>query len=129
MSENTPSPSSSEDEIDLRDIILPLWKARMQILTTAIIFAIFGGIIGFLTPATYTSSSTFLPQTSQVGGGLSGSLGGLASLAGINLNAPMVGGEIPPTMYEKVLASEPFKKRLLAAKIVVHGDSLDYGTI
>jgi len=100
----------------------------MQILTTAIIFAIFGGIIGFLTPATYTSSSTFLPQTSQVGGGLSGSLGGLASLAGINLNAPMVGGEIPPTMYEKVLASEPFKKRLLAAKIVVHGDSLDYGT-
>ena len=40
----------------------------------------------------------------------------------------MSGGEIPPTMYEKVLASEPFKKRLLSAKIVVDGDSLDYGT-
>jgi uncharacterized protein involved in exopolysaccharide biosynthesis len=126
MSDNTPS--SSEDEIDLKDLIIPIWRSRKQILTTAIIFAIFGGIIGFLTPATYTASSTFLPQTSQVGGGLSGSLGGLASLAGINLNAPMAGGEIPPTMYEKVLASEPFKKRLLAAKIVVHADSLDYGT-
>jgi uncharacterized protein involved in exopolysaccharide biosynthesis len=125
MTENTPMPS--EDEIDLRDIILPIWKARKQILTTAITFAIIGGIIGFLTPATYTASSTFLPQTAQAGGGLSGSLGGLASLAGINLNAPMAGGEIPPTMYEKVLASEPFKKRLLAAKIVVDGDSLDYG--
>jgi uncharacterized protein involved in exopolysaccharide biosynthesis len=126
MTDNTPS--SSEDEIDLKDLILPIWKARKQILLTAIIFAIIGGIIGFLTPATYTASSTFLPQTSQAGGGLSGSLGGLASLAGINLNAPMAGGEIPPTMYEKVLASEPFKKRLLSAKIIVDGDSLDYGT-
>jgi uncharacterized protein involved in exopolysaccharide biosynthesis len=126
MTENTPMPS--EDEIDLRDLILPLWKARKQILTIAIICGILGGIIGFLTLATYTAGSTFLPQTSQSIGGLSGSLGGLASLAGINLNAPMAGGEIPPTMYEKVLASEPFKKSLLSAMIVVDGDSLDYGT-
>ncbi len=128
MSETPLNQDQSSDEIDLKDLILPLWKARKQILTTAIIFAVLGGVIGFLTPATYTASSTFLPQTSQAGGGLSGSLGGLASLAGINLNAPMAGGEIPPTMYEKVLASEPFKKRLLAAKIVVDGDSLAYGT-
>jgi uncharacterized protein involved in exopolysaccharide biosynthesis len=128
MTDNTPSPSNSEDEIDLKDLIIPIWRSRKQILTTAIIFGIIGGIIGFLTPATYTASSTFLPQTSQMGGGLSGSLGGLASLAGINLNAPMAGGEIPATMYEKVLASEPFKKRLLAANIVIDGDSLDYGT-
>jgi uncharacterized protein involved in exopolysaccharide biosynthesis len=125
MTENTPMPS--EDEIDLRDIILPIWKARQQILTTAIIFAIFGGIIGSLTPATYTASSTFLPQTSQPGGGLSGSLGGLASLAGINLSTgAMGGGEIPPSMYATVLASEPFRKRILDAKIVVNGDSISY---
>jgi uncharacterized protein involved in exopolysaccharide biosynthesis len=128
MSETPLNQDQNSDEIDLRDIILPLWKARKQILTTAIIFAIIGGIIGFLTPATYTASSTFLPQTAQAGGGLSGSLGGLASLAGINLNAPMAGGEIPPSMYEKVLASEPFKKRLLQSKIIVDGDSLDYGS-
>jgi uncharacterized protein involved in exopolysaccharide biosynthesis len=127
MTENTPSPSNSEDEIDLRDIILPLWKARKQILTTAIIFAIIGGIIGFLTPATYTASSTFLPQTSQPGGGLSGSLGGLASLAGINLSTgAAVGGEIPPSMYATVLASEPFRKRILDATIWVNGDSTTY---
>jgi uncharacterized protein involved in exopolysaccharide biosynthesis len=40
----------------------------------------------------------------------------------------MAGGEIPPTMYEKVLASEPFKKRLLEARIVVGGDSVIYGS-
>ena len=125
MTDNTPSPS--EDEIDLKDIILPIWKARKQILTTAIIFAIFGGIIGFLTPATYTASSTFLPQTSQAGGGLSGSLGGLASLAGINLSTGAGGGgEIPPSMYATVLGSQPFRKRILDAKIVENRDSVSY---
>ncbi len=126
MKDNTPSSSSSEDEIDLRDLILPLWKARKQILLIATICGILGGIVGFLTPPTYTASSTFLPQTAQAGGGLSGSLGGLASLAGINLNAPMAGGDIPPSMYATVLASEPFRKRILDAKIVVNGDSVTY---
>ena len=125
MTDNTQSPSNSEDEIDLKDLIIPIWKARKQILTTAIIFAIIGGIIGFLTPATYTASSTFLPQTTQ-SGGAGASLGGLAALAGINLNAPMAGGEIPPTMYAKVLGSEPFRKRVLDAKIWVDGDTVSY---
>lgn len=129
MSDNTPSPSNSEDEIDLKDLILPLWKARKQILTIATICGILGGIIGFLTPATYTASSTFLPQTSQAGGGLSGSLGGLASLAGINLSTGVGGGgEIPPSMYATVLASEPFRKRILDAKLLVNGDSIAYRT-
>jgi uncharacterized protein involved in exopolysaccharide biosynthesis len=127
MSETPLNQDQNSDEIDLRDIILPLWKARKQILTTAIIFAIIGGIIGFLTPATYTASSTFLPQTSQAGGGLSGSLGGLASLAGINLSTGAMGsGEIPPSMYATVLGSQPFRKRILDAKIVVDGDSVSY---
>lgn len=123
MTEKIPDTS---DEIDLRDLILPLWKARKQILFTALIFAVLGGIIGFLTPATYTAGSTFLPQTNQEIGGLSGSLGGLASLAGINLNSPMAGGDIPPSMYATVLASEPFRKRILDAEIWVNGDSLTY---
>jgi capsular polysaccharide biosynthesis protein len=68
-----------------------------------------------------------LPQTSQPGGGLSGSLGGLASLAGINLSAGTAGGgEIPPSMYATVLGSQPFRKRILDAKIVVNGDSVSY---
>ena len=127
MSETPLNQDQNSDEIDLRDLILPLWKARKQILTIATIFGILGGIVGFLTPATYTASSTFLPQTAQAGGGLSGSLGGLASLAGINLSTGAGGGgEIPPSMYATVLASEPFRKRILDAKIVVNGDSVTY---
>lgn len=126
MTDNTPSPSNSEDEIDLRDLILPLWKARKQILTIATICGILGAIIGFLTPPTFTAGSTFLPQMNQEIGGLSGSLGGLASLAGINLNSPMAGSDIPPSMYATVLASEPFRKRILDARIWIDGDSLTY---
>uniref|UniRef100_UPI004048A568 Wzz/FepE/Etk N-terminal domain-containing protein n=1 Tax=Algoriphagus sp. TaxID=1872435 RepID=UPI004048A568 len=127
MTDNTPS--NSEDEIDLKDLIIPIWRSRKQILTIAAICGILGGIIGFLTPATYTASSTFLPQTAQAGGGLSGSLGGLASLAGINLSTGAVGwGDIPPSMYATVLASEPFRKRILDSNIVVNGDSVAYRT-
>jgi uncharacterized protein involved in exopolysaccharide biosynthesis len=125
MSETPQKQDHNSDEIDLRDIILPLWKARKQILTTAIIFAIFGGIIGFLTPATYTASSAFLPQINQ-DGGVGGSLGGLAALAGVNFNGPTVGGDIPPTMYSTVLGSEPFRKQILDSKILVNGDSVSY---
>jgi uncharacterized protein involved in exopolysaccharide biosynthesis len=129
MSETPLNQDQNSDEIDLKDLIVPIWRSRKQILTTAIIFAIIGGFISFLTPATYTASSTFLPQTSQPGGGLSGSLGGLASLAGINLSTGAgAGGEIPPSMYATVLGSQPFRKRLLEAKIIVQGDSVTYGS-
>jgi uncharacterized protein involved in exopolysaccharide biosynthesis len=128
MTDFTPLPSNSESGIDPKELILPLWKSRKKILTTALIFSFLGGITGFLTPATYTTSSTFLPQTSQASGGLSGSLGGLASLAGISLNASISGGDIPPSMYATVLASEPFRKQILDAKIWVNEDSVTYRT-
>jgi uncharacterized protein involved in exopolysaccharide biosynthesis len=126
MSETQLNQDQNSDEIDLKDLILPLWKSRKQVLTIATICGILGGIVGFLTPETYTAKSTFLPQTSQVGGGLSGSLGGLASLAGINLNAPMSGGEIPSSMYATVLGSQPFRQRILDAELWVNGDSISY---
>uniref|UniRef100_UPI004047E3E5 Wzz/FepE/Etk N-terminal domain-containing protein n=1 Tax=Algoriphagus sp. TaxID=1872435 RepID=UPI004047E3E5 len=127
MSETPLNQDQNSDEIDLRDLIIPLWRSRKQILLIATICGILGGIIGFLTPATYTASSTFMPQSTQ-SGGAGASLGGLAALAGINLNAPMSGGDIPPSMYATVLASEPFRKRILDAKIVVNGDSVTYRT-
>lgn len=115
----------AEDEIDLKELILPLWKGRKQILLSAFLFAVLGGVLGFLTPITFTASSTFLPQTAQ-SGGAGGNLGGLAALAGINLNASTSGEDIPPTMYARVLGSEPFRMRLLDAKIWLAGDTVSY---
>jgi hypothetical protein len=127
MSDTPLNQNQNSDEIDLKDLILPIWSARKQILIIATIFGFLGGVVGFLTPATYTASSTFLPQTAQAGGGLSGNLGGLASLAGINLSAGAGGGgEISPSLYATVLGSSPFQKRILDSKINVNGDAIAY---
>uniref|UniRef100_UPI0040471F5E GNVR domain-containing protein n=1 Tax=Algoriphagus sp. TaxID=1872435 RepID=UPI0040471F5E len=125
MSETPLNQDQNSDEIDLKDFILPLWKSRKQILIIATICGVFGGIIGFLTPATYTATSKFLPQTSQAGA-VGGNLGGLAALAGINLSTGSGAGEIAPSLYVTVLASSPFQKRLLDSKINVDGDSITY---
>jgi hypothetical protein len=125
MTDKIPSPSSSEDKIDLKDLVIPIWNARKQIFLTTILFTLLGAIIGFLTPPTYTASSTFLPQNAQSGTG-GGSLGGLAALAGINLGSPFEGGDIPPSMFPKLLASEPFRQKIIDSKIFIGKDSIYY---
>ena len=125
MSESPLNQDHKSDEIDLKDLILPLWAARKQILLTAVTFAVLGGIFGFLTPAAYIATSSFMPQTSQKNGANS-NLGNLAALTGINLNSPLVEEDIPTSMYPIVLSSEPFRKRVLDSKIFVNDDSLTY---
>jgi len=129
MSAPLPTPQHpqylEEDEIDIRELILPLWKNRVKILKVAVATGVAGLVLGFLTPTTYTASSTFVPQSAE-SGGASSNLGGLAALAGINLSAGGSGADIPPTLYPKVLASAPFKSALLDATVVISEDSLTY---
>ncbi len=47
-------------------------------------------------------------------------------MAGINLNPSSSGGEIPPSAYSRVVASQDFKKRILDSIILVEGDSISY---
>jgi uncharacterized protein involved in exopolysaccharide biosynthesis len=115
----------NSDVLDILDLFLTLWVARKYIISTALIFAFLGGIVSFLIPVSYTATSTFLPQSTESGGARA-TFGGLAALAGINLDAPMAGGEIPPTMYDKVLSSEPFRTSILDATIWINGDSISY---
>jgi uncharacterized protein involved in exopolysaccharide biosynthesis len=128
MSAQHPAPQHpqylEEDEIDIRELILPLWHNRFKILKVATLTALVGLIIGFMTPTTYTATSTFIPQTAEAGGG--SNLGGLAALAGINLNAGGIGADIPSTLYPKVLSSAPFKAALLDTFIDLDGDSITY---
>lgn len=128
MTTNSSSPINSKGEIDLRDIITSVWSYRKKILIVSIIFSLFGGLIGFLTPPSYTSSTTFLAQTSQsINSSTSlGNLGGLAALAGVNLNTPILGGDIPTTLYFRVIGSEPFKNRILNSKININNSSVIY---
>ena len=112
------------DEIDLIALLKSLLKKKKLILKLTLIGGLIGLIVGLLTPKTYTSSVTFILQQSD-GKQLNSSLGGLASLAGINLNR---GGNssIAPVIYPEILKSYPFKKSLISKEVIVDGESLTY---
>ena len=114
-SENTPQ-FFEDDSIDLITLLRQLYLSRLQIVKITTAAAVLGIVVALTTPNTYTSGTTFIPQT---GGskGASSSLSGLASLAGIILGGAAVGGDIPTTLYPQIVSSVPYKRELLDRSI------------
>lgn len=107
---------SNSDEIDLKDLIVQLWKKRKFILLVTGISFLLGIFIAFTSPVSYTASCTVVPQTGQKGGG---NLGGLASMMGINLGSAMSGETLSPSVYPHIVKSAPFCKEIMAIPITV----------
>jgi uncharacterized protein involved in exopolysaccharide biosynthesis len=121
----TPNPPLMEgDSIDLIALLKSLWQSRFFILKVTILFFVIGLLVAFLSPVSYTATSSFVPQTSESKS--AGSLGGLAALAGINLNAGTGGADIPTTLYPKLVASVPFRKDILDTPIQLGKETLSY---
>jgi uncharacterized protein involved in exopolysaccharide biosynthesis len=102
-----------DDEIDLIALLKTVFTARRFVLRTTTLFAIIGIVVALTSAVSYTASSTFMPQLSQTRS--SSSLGGLASLAGINLSAVMGDQpqEISPSLYPQITKSIPYRLSLL----------------
>lgn len=102
-----------DDSIDLIALLKQIYQGRKLILMASVSAAVLGVVVALATPNTYTSGSTFIPQT---GGDVKASSGlsGLASLAGINLSSMGGGSEIPPTLYPQITGSVPYRKELLS---------------
>ena len=102
-----------DDEIDLIALLKTIYTARRFVLRTTTMFAIVGIVVALVSPVSYTASSTFMPQLSE--GRSSSSLGGLASLAGINLSAILgdLPQEISPSLYPQITKSTPYRLSLL----------------
>lgn len=80
----------SEDEIDLKELILSLWKGKWLIIFVTFLFSIGGVLFAISQPNTYQASVTLASASAESNGGISGmasQFGGLASLAGINLGS------------------------------------------
>ena len=99
------------DEIDLIPIVKKVWKNKKFISLFSSIFIFIGIITALLSSPVYTSSSTFILSSSN--DNKSSSLGGVASLVGINLGVTGDNNRIPATMYPKVVESVEFKRQLL----------------
>ncbi|MCG8476588.1 MAG: Wzz/FepE/Etk N-terminal domain-containing protein [Cytophagales bacterium] len=117
-----------EDEIDLVEVMKNIWKNRKTIVQTTVGCLILGLFIAFTTPKEFEVEVTMLPE-SQDGGLKLGGLGGLASLAGVNLGGmgTAEGGSIPPELYPKVLESIPLQVKLLETPVYYSevGDKVD----
>jgi len=102
--------NTHDDEIDIIQIIKTIWISKKFIVTISAFFVFVGLVVALTSPIVYTSSSTFILSGSN--DDKSSSLGGVASLVGINLGG-VSQSEIPATMYPKVGKSVEFKRFLL----------------
>ncbi|MBQ0831301.1 Wzz/FepE/Etk N-terminal domain-containing protein [Marinobacter sp.] len=96
-----------DDEIDLRELFVTLWRGKWLVIVTAFIFAVAGVAYALYKPNIYQSSVLLAPAQEEGGGigGLASQFGGLASLAGISLG----GGSSNQTVIAKeVLQSRAF---------------------
>ena len=92
-----------DDEIDLLELWQVIWSGKWLIIAITTIFAVGSVIIALWIPDTYRTEVLLAPVEEESGGGLGsslGQLGGLASLAGINLDA--AGGGV--SMKSRALA-------------------------
>lgn len=106
---------TTENEIDLIEVIRKLWTKRKFIIKVTVVFACLGVLIALFSAKEYTASCTIVPQTGEKTPG--GNLGGLAAMAGISLGSISEGDVLSPKIYPKILASVPFQKEMMQTAI------------
>jgi uncharacterized protein involved in exopolysaccharide biosynthesis len=107
------------DEIDLGELVAVIWKSKWWVTGIAFSFLVASVIYALSLPNIYRSEALLAPAEENSGGGLAGmagNLGGLASLAGVNLS----GGEADKT----TIALEILKSREFVGQIVRDYDFL-----
>ena len=96
---------AQDDEIDLRELFATLWRGKWIIILVTTVFAVVGVFYALSQPNIYQSSVLLAPAQDEGGAGISGQLGGLASLAGISLGG---GGSNQTAIAKAVLQSRAF---------------------
>lgn len=113
-------PYPEEDDIDLIALAKTLWESRKTIIKTTLIFIGIGLFIAIFSSKEFTTSTTFVPQTSD--SKIGGKIGGLAAMAGINIGGMMNSDAgISPTLYPHIINSLPFQKELLQTPLTFEG--------
>ena len=93
-SENGQSRTVGDDEIDLRALWNELWNAKWLIVFLSLVFIALSSLYAISIPNQFKASTLLSPATTSNSNslaGLAGQFGGLASLAGVNLNGSSSG--------------------------------------
>ncbi|NQZ75371.1 MAG: hypothetical protein HRT61_04560 [Ekhidna sp.] len=101
------------DEIDLFDLLKKIWCRKLDIGKFIFVFIFLGIIIAFTTPKEYKASSVLIAESGSGGSPLDG-LGGIASLAGVNIGGGSADSRsMSPELYQSVSHSTPFLMTLM----------------
>lgn len=103
-------------QIRIKQIVVLLYQKRRFIILSCALVVLFASIYIFSLPRSYTSRVVLLPELSS-STGISGSLGSLASFAGIKLGNSGGDDAISPEFYPKVLSSTPFVVEMFAVQV------------
>jgi LPS O-antigen subunit length determinant protein (WzzB/FepE family) len=113
MSKNMPTQQNNDDEIDLRELCSAIWKGKWLIIITTLVFTLVGVFYALSLPNIYKSEVLLAPVSEDAGLNLPRQLGGLAALAGVNLNK---GGD------KTGLAIEILKSRAFVGRFIQKND-------
>lgn len=114
--ENSPKHIES-GEIDLIELFQYIWSKRKFVFKLTSLFLVMGLVVAFTSKKEYQATCRLMPEMEKKGSKL-GNLGGLASLAGVNLGS--VGNSengLPPSLYPEVVKSTPFIWKLINTPI------------
>ena len=107
-----------EDEIDLKELFLVLWNAKLFIVAVTGFFAVLSVVIALMQPNIYESSALLSPRSGQGGiSGLAAQYGGLAAMAGIQLPSGEEGSKTIIAI-EKMRSKQFFEEYLYQAILV-----------
>jgi uncharacterized protein involved in exopolysaccharide biosynthesis len=100
-----------DDEIDLRELFSAIWQGKWLIIALTFVFAVGGVLYAKSLPDIYNSEALLAPASDSSGMKVSGQLGGLAALAGVNLGGS--GGGDKTALAIEVLKSREFIGRFI----------------
>lgn len=121
---------TNDAEVEMIFILKLVWLNRKVIIRNLFLFSIVGLSLSFLSRNIYTSSIVVKPIIVDTKAGLSGGLGGLAAMAGLDLSGVGSSAEIHPSLYPSIVESFRFKKALLETPIYSQelNKEIDYST-
>lgn len=100
-----------EGEIDIIGMIKTLWEQRRPLIKIVGAFVLLGLFVALFSEKKYSSRTILVPQIESKK--MEGSLGGLASMAGIDINSMLNKEVLPPIVYPQIISSTSFQKELM----------------
>lgn len=104
--------SVSEEEIDLLSLAKTIWHGRKTVILSVLAGAFLGLIVALLSPKEYKATTVLVPQVGNDNQSKLSGLGGLAALAGINIDMNQ-SSELSPLVYPQIVSSTPFQLELM----------------